>query len=648
MNPLQNLQQQKARIRSMYTNDTPISEEDIIKGELDHLNQIDQEAFEKAKKGAPIGTKKMFGGREYIKTATGWKYSGKGGGKKAQEHAAGAKGHSQPAGGNKGAAQQPPHVGKTITAPDGTKGKIAHQDNDSAYVSTDDGKTHKVPNDHLENKYKKELDAAPDPNAAVAKTQSDDPKADVNKRFEAFARFTKSVMNGGMKSMIAYGTGGVGKTYTVTSQLEAAGKKAFDEDKHVPGDDDYDYVKITGKSTPTAVYKALFEHNGKIILFDDCDSVLQHEDAINLFKGALDTSGDGTISYGSAKAIKDDDGEPIPKRFKFDGKVMFISNLPSDKVPQPLKSRALRVDLTMSPEQTIDRIRYIATHPETKEMTNLRFPGIKKYTTQDMKDVIQFIDDHKDILSDINVRTVGAMLAIKQQADKEGVDWKEDAQHMVLSKAQQTKPLDVYNGGIVQARAQIVKSLYKSSSEAPSDKFDRLKKIMKAESEEYVSMPKKDFVDEHEDLIDTLNSPSRKDDKKEAKDQQEELDKELKKGHADPIGTQKTFGGHQYVKTAEGWKHVSGPSKPAQKKQQAPKKVTDHTSYIVHNKGKFHVDREDVNTGHQVTKPGDKIKFKHKGEWHEGEVSHNASGRDNDTHEVINVKKTKDSTSQND
>jgi len=44
--------------------------------------------LEKGRKGsgAPIGSLKLFGGREYIKTSSGWKYHGKGRGKKATEH----------------------------------------------------------------------------------------------------------------------------------------------------------------------------------------------------------------------------------------------------------------------------------------------------------------------------------------------------------------------------------------------------------------------------------------------------------------------------------------------------------------------------------------------------------------------------------
>lgn len=372
----------------------------------DALIKSEENDIQKGKPAMPVGTKKEIGGRMYIKTLDGWKYYGKGGGTKAKEYGGGGK--------------------SSKASPKAEKPSHDDDEDEPKAAGKEDLKT------KLETSEKRSFD--------------------IDKRFAAFETFTKAVITGKSKSLIAYGSGGVGKTYTVTRELDRANKVGFDEDKHQPGVEGYDYVKITGKATPTAVYKALFQHNGKTILFDDCDSVLQNEDAINLFKGALDSSGDGTISYGSAKKIKDDDGEEIPQRFKFNGRVIFISNLSSDQMPQPLKSRALRVDLTMDRDQTIQRIKSIATNKEGK-FQNLKFPGVDKYSHQDLKDVFDYLDKHKDDISDLNVRTVGSMLVIKQMADAAGEsDWREQADHMIFSKSQN---MDIFNGSeLMKARRQ--------------------------------------------------------------------------------------------------------------------------------------------------------------------------------------------------
>lgn len=302
--------------------------------------------------------------------------------------------------------------------------------------------------------YKQDLAHTAAPKDLIIKeNQVDSPKVDINERFQAFARFTKAVIKGAAKSLVAYGTGGVGKTYTVTHQMDIAGLKQFDEETHAPAfttaeqddDDDgegrkstdYDYVKITGKMTGPQVYKTLYQHNGKIILFDDCDSVLRDSGAINLFKGGLDSSGDGTISWGTSTGVKDEEGGKVPNRFKFHGRVIFVSNLPSSEVPQPIKSRALRADLSMTPEQTIERLRFIAKDKEGN-YKNLKFPGVKDYKSDDLKNIIDYLDEHKNVTSDLNVRTVGSLLAIKQIADEEGHDWKKDASHMIFSKSKST------------------------------------------------------------------------------------------------------------------------------------------------------------------------------------------------------------------
>lgn len=68
----------------------PLSQEELEKSTTDF--------FEKGASKNPIGAIKTFGGREYVKTAAGWKYHGKGTGAKAQEHAKASGAHNSGAG----------------------------------------------------------------------------------------------------------------------------------------------------------------------------------------------------------------------------------------------------------------------------------------------------------------------------------------------------------------------------------------------------------------------------------------------------------------------------------------------------------------------------------------------------------------------
>jgi hypothetical protein len=318
------------------------------------------------------------------------------------------------------------------------------------------GKVHNVEQSKVSHNPLPGSDSAPMPGAnsggsgaGIAMRLEDDEDAkelqDVNKKFETFERYVRTIAKKRMKGGLFYGTGGVGKTFTVTAQLEKLGMKEFDEDVHAianpaPGSEDdeetddddmvkskdYDYIKVSGRSTAAALYTSLYSHNGKLLVFDDCDTVIEDKEANNILKAALDTSGNGTISWGSMSSLKDEHGNALPKRFKFTGHVIFISNLPSHRVPQALKSRSLRLDLSMSPEQTIERIGYILDH--------VKFPGMK-VTKDDKEQVLKMLDKYKHTLTDLNVRTLASLIAIKHEADDSGADWVKDAKHMIFSKS---------------------------------------------------------------------------------------------------------------------------------------------------------------------------------------------------------------------
>lgn len=248
---------------------------------------------------------------------------------------------------------------------------------------------------------------------------------DVNKRFDTMVKMIRAVGRGLQKSLIIYGSGGTGKTYTVTKEMEKLGKVPFDEDFHQIGSDDYDYVSMTGKVSPAALYRTLYEHNGKTVVFDDCDSFMKDADAVNVLKGALDTSGNGTIAWQSQVKIKDSEGEEIPKRFKFNGNAIFISNLNSEQVPQPLKSRSLRIDMTMSKEDTVKRIGHIL------DKIDFEIPGV---TEEDKRETLKFLKENLTVTDDVNVRTLKSLLVLKKTSDDKE-DFEESAKHFLLSKA---------------------------------------------------------------------------------------------------------------------------------------------------------------------------------------------------------------------
>lgn len=170
---------------------------------------------------------------------------------------------------------------------------------------------------------------------------------DINQRFEFLENFTQMVTTGVTPSLIVTGEGGLGKTHTIKSAIDSTGLV-----------EDTDYVFFKGYSTSRGLYNTLYDHNGRLIVFDDCDSVLEDKVAINVLKSALDSYEVRKISW-MAKMNKND---VYPQQFEFTGRIIFISNKSAEKIDGAILSRSIVVDLTMTPDEKIDRMSHIINH----------------------------------------------------------------------------------------------------------------------------------------------------------------------------------------------------------------------------------------------------------------------------------------------
>jgi hypothetical protein len=171
---------------------------------------------------------------------------------------------------------------------------------------------------------------------------------------------------------------------------------------------------VKGYSTAKGLYRTLFENNKSIIVFDDCDAVLRDPVALNLLKGALDSYGKRIISWNAD--MKDDD---LPRSFDFTGRVIFISNMAQDKIDQAIRSRSMMIDLSMSLDQKIDRMEFIAKSEEF----------LPEYDTTIKSDALKLIRSIKDDCSEISLRTLIAVAKIRA-SNKE---WKDLATYMLTA-----------------------------------------------------------------------------------------------------------------------------------------------------------------------------------------------------------------------
>ena len=209
------------------------------------------------------------------------------------------------------------------------------------------------------------------------------------------------VVMGSTPSLIVTGEGGLGKTHTVTETIKELNL------------DDNDWVTFKGYSTARGLYNTLFDHNGKLIVFDDCDSVLEDKVALNILKSALDSYETRQITW-MAKMTKSDE---YPNQFNFTGRVIFISNKDRSKIDGAILSRSLTVDLSMTPQEKIERMSFI-------------LPRILPIVPLDVKvDALNFLDQNKDS-AQLNLRTLIMVSKIRRQFPD---TWQDLATYMIQS-----------------------------------------------------------------------------------------------------------------------------------------------------------------------------------------------------------------------
>lgn len=163
--------------------------------------------------------------------------------------------------------------------------------------------------------------------------------------FEDLRVYTNMVIDGTQPSMLVTGMPGVGKTYKITKEFEKAGMQK-----------DVDFFHAKGKATAAGMYQTLWDQNGKLILFDDMDSIFKDDNAVNVLKGALDSGDEREVAWISARPLKTPEGEIIPQKFGFTGRIIFITNLAQKDLPDALKSRSFVIEVALSPEDMVSYI----------------------------------------------------------------------------------------------------------------------------------------------------------------------------------------------------------------------------------------------------------------------------------------------------
>lgn len=221
-----------------------------------------------------------------------------------------------------------------------------------------------------------------DPKTKVARHYADPDHifADLDNSVKSLCRGTS------YNAVLIAGPGGTGKSYHVEKSLAEAGMQ--------PGKD---WVKYKVRMTPPQIYLSLLNNDDKIIVFDDCDNALLNKDSSNIFKAALDTNEHRYVSWYKSATIDttglpnevikglamNDKKKRLPSTFEFTGAIIFITNLPIQKIEPALLTRCDVLDVTFTREDMGKVIR--------QQLENIKIP-VKLRATGETVDIGRDLD----------------------------------------------------------------------------------------------------------------------------------------------------------------------------------------------------------------------------------------------------------------
>ena len=250
----------------------------------------------------------------------------------------------------------------------------------------------------------------------------------IGKRFNVVDRMIDGMVEGIIRSLVVSGAPGVGKTFNIERRLDL-----YEQDFNLK------IIKLKGGASPAGLYQALWSarENG-IVMIDDCDSLLDDEQSLNLLKVALDSTQKRVVGWAKQSSwvfnpdlCKSDEQDRllekglVPNNFEFHGQVIYITN--RDFAGQvnhgkmgphyaALMSRSVYVDLTL---HTIRQRMVWMRHIFLSEMYQ-----VKGLSLDAAEEIMEFVAENAARFHDLSLRMVGQVADFR----KIGNDWRDLAE----------------------------------------------------------------------------------------------------------------------------------------------------------------------------------------------------------------------------
>ena len=248
----------------------------------------------------------------------------------------------------------------------------------------------------------------------------------IRERFDILEDMTRACKKGDVRAMIVTGPPGVGKAFGVEKVLGKHDLIADLSDKPAK------YQVVKGAMSAIGLYCKLYNYADKdnVLVFDDCDSILQEDLSLNILKAALDSKKTRRIHWNTDSFKLRNEG--VPDSFEFKGSAIFITNIKFDNVKskkmrdhlEAIESRCHYIDLTIDTErEKMLRIKQIVSDGMLKDY---------QFSEETTERVMDFVDINKKNLRELSLRTV---LKIADLAKAFPSNWEAMAENTVLRRA---------------------------------------------------------------------------------------------------------------------------------------------------------------------------------------------------------------------
>lgn len=268
----------------------------------------------------------------------------------------------------------------------------------------------------------------------IAAETDDEAMERISETFLMLDKIVDASVRGVIRGLVVSGPPGVGKSFGVEKQLEAA--NMF---RTMAGHDPR-YEIVSGGVSSIGLYQKLYHNRGKdqVLVFDDCDGVLFEEECLNLLKAALNSGERRKINWNKESRVLQT--EDIPESFDFEGSIIFLSNIDFERTIAKGSRIAAHLEAIMSRCHYLD-LEIGSTRDKLLRIKQIVRDGMLApylFSPDEEAQVVDFIFDNAEYLRELSLRMV-KKVADFVKADPKG--WHEMAEATCLQREAKFKRL---------------------------------------------------------------------------------------------------------------------------------------------------------------------------------------------------------------